>query len=483
MRIHWIHLHVGFLATTVFLNSARAEAPDHASGGSPESIQDAAGRGDPAEGFRFLTEEPLLPSDFNQRTIDQVWKSWAEPQRSRAESATLAQRRRMIFDRYGLTSRPGHLQDDAAPGKPLQYVVSENGDWTMNCFSCHGGSVYGIPTPGAPNNRFALQTMTEEIRSTKFRIGEPLTRMDFGSLVVPLGTTHGTTNAVVFGMGLMHYRDTDLNVLDRPPASFTHHDMDAPPWWHFYKRPYLYIDGFAQKGHRGLMQFTLVPENGPEFYRQNEDHFQDVYAYLSSLRPPKYPHPIDLDLANQGRKLFNDSCSHCHGTYGHRSDAEAVLAYPNRMVPIDDIGTDPVRHKALSVAGRRKYANSWFANKGQPNEQTTIVDPAGYVAPPLDGVWASAPYFHNGSVPTLWHVLHPSERPGVWRRRAVGLDESKVGLMVETSDRVPLEHPDVAFRRTFFDTARFGKSASGHNYPDDLTEDEKTAVLEYLKTL
>ena len=34
----------------------------------------------------------------------------------------------------------------------------------MNCFSCHGGSVYGVPTPGAPNNRFALQTLTEETR-------------------------------------------------------------------------------------------------------------------------------------------------------------------------------------------------------------------------------------------------------------------------------------------------------------------------------
>ncbi len=100
-----------------------------------------------------------------------------EPLRSVAEKSTLDERRRMAFERYGLTTRP----DDS--GKPLQYVVDDAGNWTMNCFSCHGGSVYGVSTPGAPNNRFALQTMTEEIRATKFRLGKPLSRMDVGALV------------------------------------------------------------------------------------------------------------------------------------------------------------------------------------------------------------------------------------------------------------------------------------------------------------
>jgi hypothetical protein len=127
----------------------------------------------------------------------------------------------------------------------------------MNCFSCHGGTVYGKPYPGAPNNRFALQTMTEELRAVKLKLAKPLTRMDFGSLVIPLGSTHGTTNAVVFGIGLMSRRDKDLNLIDEIPATLTHHDMDAPPWWHFSKRPEIYIDGFAKRGHRGLMQFTL----------------------------------------------------------------------------------------------------------------------------------------------------------------------------------------------------------------------------------
>ena len=428
---------------------------------------DAAGRG-----YQKLTETAFLPSDFDQEDFDNVWTSWPEPLRSVAEKASLERRREMAFDRYGLTPRPG---DDS--GKPLQYVVGEDGRWTMNCFSCHGGSVYGRPTAGAPNNRFALQTLTEEIRATKFRSGKPFSRMDVGAIVIPLGTTHGTTNAVVFGMGLMHSRDEQLNLVNRPPVMFTHHDMDAPPWWHFHKRPYIYIDGFAQKGHRGLMQFMLVPENGPDFFREHEDDFRDVYAYLSSLRAPKYEGHIDTALAEQGRGLFNQTCAECHGTYG---DGET---YPNRRIPINEIGTDPVRLESLSISGRELYANSWFANAGEHDEQKTVVSPDGYVAPPLDGVWASAPYFHNGSVPTLWDVLNPAKRPTVWRRVVESMDAEKVGLTVESVQKVPLTEPDKAVRRTYFDSRRFGKSNAGHEFPDLLSDGEKRAVLEYLKTL
>jgi mono/diheme cytochrome c family protein len=320
--------------------------------------------------------------------------------------------------------------------------------------------------------------MTEEIRSTKFRIGKPMTRMDIGSLVIPLGTTHGTTNAVVFGMGLMSHRDEQLNVVNRAPQSFVHHDMDAPPWWHFHKRPDLYIDGFAQKGHRALMQFMLVPENGPEFFRDNEDKFRDVFAYLSSLRAPKYPGPIDQQLAGQGRGVFQNHCAQCHGDQNHGDQT-----YPNRRIPLDEIGTDPVRLTALTVAGRTKYSRSWFAHGGEADQHQTEVDPDGYVAPPLDGVWASPPYFHNGSVPTLWHVLNPSERPTVWRRTAEAIDHEKIGFQIEVVDKVPLGEPDVAIRRSYFDTRRFGKTNAGHHFPDELSQAEKVAVLEYLKTL
>ncbi|WP_146521363.1 c-type cytochrome [Stieleria varia] len=423
-------------------------------------------------GYQFLTESAVLSSDFDQTTVDHLWTVWPQELRKQAESASPERRREMMFERYGLTPRP-----DDKSGKPLQYVVDDGGMWTMNCFSCHGGSVYGEPMPGAPNNRYALQTLTEEIAKSKASLGKLPGRMEMGSLFIPLGTTNGTTNAVVFGMGLMKSRDRDLNIVPSRPEFFTHHDMDAPPWWHFHKRPYIYIDGFAQKGHRGLMQFTLIPENGPAFYRRHEQDFKDVYAYISSLRAPKYTGVIDTLLAEQGRGVFQNNCAECHGTYGE------TWTYPNRRVPIDEIETDPVRLTALSTAGRTKYAESWFAHAGEAAEQETVVDPGGYVAPPLDGVWASAPYFHNGSVPTLWGVLNPSDRPTLWRPVSQALDEEKVGLDVESVDAIPSGVTDIAERRSFFDTRKFGKSNQGHDFPDRLSVDEKRAVLEYLKTL
>lgn len=423
-------------------------------------------------GYRFLVNQALIPPDFFEDTFNEAWQGWPEPIRTQAAAASPTARRQMAFQRYGLTPRTGD-----SSGRPLQYVVAANGGWSMNCFTCHGGTVYGKPMAGAPNNRIALQSLTEETFRAKLRLGKPPSRMDLGAMAIPLGTTNGTTNAVVFGMGLMHQRDEKLNWVAAPPKFFTHHDMDAPPWWYFYKRPSMYIDGFAQKGHRGLMQFTLVPENGPDFYRRYEDNFRDVLSYIASLRPPKYTAAINVSLKQRGESVFLRNCARCHGTYG------TDWTYPNRRIPLEEIGTDPVRLTALSVAGRTKYANSWFAHAGEPDQQQTEVDPDGYVAPPLDGVWASAPYFHNGSVPTLWHVLHPEQRPTIWHPVSTELDADKVGLTIEAVPSVPQDLTDSVELRSYFDTRLFGKSNSGHDYPDVLTEPEKRAVLEYLKSL
>ncbi|HTN75147.1 MAG TPA: cytochrome c [Pirellulaceae bacterium] len=423
-------------------------------------------------GFHWLTEKPYLPLDFDQETFDAVWQTWPEPLRAAAEKASVEQRREMAFDRYGLTKRPNDTS-----GKPLQYVVDERGVWTMNCFACHGGQVAGKSIPGLPNSMYALETLTDEMRETKLLLRKKWTRMDLGGLVMPLGTTNGTTNAVMFGVALMNYRDADLNIIkDRLPPKMTHHDMDPPPWWHFQKKSHIYIDGFAEKGSRGLMQFMLIKENGPGKFREWEKEFDDVYAYISEIEPPAYPFKIDRALAAQGEKAFTRSCSACHGTYGERE------TYPEKMVTIDEIGTDRVRFDALSEAHRRGYGESWFAHYGKQN---TLAKPAGYVAPPFDGIWASAPYFHNGSVPTLWHVLHPQDRPAVWRRASIaGYDQTRVGIEVETLNELPAAAKnDKRQRREYFNTKAFGKSAAGHEFVEELSGAEKAAVLEYLKTL
>jgi mono/diheme cytochrome c family protein len=222
------------------------------------------------------------------------------------------------------------------------------------------------------------------------------------------------------------------------------------------------------------MQFMLVPENGPEQFAEWETDFREVYAWLESLQPPVYPFEIDRPLAAQGEVVFNNHCAECHGTYGNRE------SYPNRIVSIEELGTDPVRLKALSPEHRAAYGQSWFGHFGKDE---IIADPGGYLAPPLDGIWASAPYFHNGSVPTLWHLLHPSQRPVVWLRSEDGYDREKIGLEVSQLEQIPPSASDGRERRRYFDTTAFGKSAAGHTFPDALDEAEKRAVLEYLKTL
>ncbi len=425
-------------------------------------------------GYRHLIESNYLPAGLDEAVADELGVALAK-RKSKAdgENASDAEplSRAQVLDYYGMTLRPG----DASGKKPLQYVVTEKSEWVMNCFTCHGGSVYGTTMPGAPNNKIQLQTFIEDVRTAKLKLGKPLGHMEIGSVFIPLGSTAGTTNAVMFGVGLMHFRDADLNVLPvNSSPRMVHHDMDPPAWWLMHRKSRIYADGFAQKGHRGLMQFMMVRENGPEKFREWEADFRDVLEFIESLRPPKYPLAVDAQLAAKGRAIFNESCSQCHGTYGDGS------THPERLIPIDEIGTDRVRLDALTKANRAGYGASWFAHYG---EQETWSDPQGYVAPPLDGVWASAPYFHNGSVPTLWHVLNPTDRPVVWRRTAEELDEERVGLQVETLDEVPRRIGDAALKRSYFDTRVAGKSAAGHDFSLELTAEERLAVLEYLKTL
>jgi mono/diheme cytochrome c family protein/cytochrome c553 len=423
-----------------------------------------------ARGYELLSTKPFLPPDFDQEVFDELWKVWEEPSRSQAAAATPDERRALAFSRYGFTSAPGDTS-----GKPQQYIVDEHGNWTMSCLTCHQGKVAGRVVPGAPNSLLALQTLAEDVRTTKLRMHRQLTRIDIGSVVFPLGTSNGTTNAVMFGVALMANRDAQLNVLPaRLPPPMTHHDHDAPAWWNFKKKQRLYADGFAVKDPRPLMQFMLIPENGPQEFHAREADFREIYAWLEALEPPAYPFEIDRGLAQQGETVFNEHCAECHGHYGRPGD------YPNKIVPIKEVGTDPVRLAALSPAHRAAYGASWFGHFGA---NPVVADPGGYVAPPLDGIWASAPYFHNGSVPSLWHVLHPHERPAVWLRSEDGYDRQRVGLEVTTFDRVPDSVTTGRDRRRYFDTRQTGKSAQGHLFPDDLDEAEKSAVLEYLKTL
>ncbi len=475
-RISWAALVVCAGAFGPVAALPAAERPVQAAAAPAEVAATSTTRG-----LELLLSQAYLPNDFDQQVFDDLWTTWEEPARSRAEQAELPERRLMAMERYGLTPHP----EDTS--RSMQYVVDDAGAWTMSCLACHQGQVDGRAIPGLPNSNYALETLTEEVRLVKVRQRKPFGHMDMGSLFLPLGTTNGTTNAVMFGVALMRHRDPDLSIVQRPPRfDLVHHDMDAPPWWHYPKRRSLYADGFAPKGHRILMQFLLVKENGPEKFQAWEDEFRDIERWIESLEAPTWPWAVDSSLTEKGRAIFLQHCADCHGTYDPVEPARET--YPDRIVDIAEVGTDRVRFDSLTAKERGELNSSWFGHMGA--DAVAIKDhesPAGYVAPPLDGVWASAPYLHNGSVPTLWHLLHPADRPAVWKRTATGYDRSRVGLEVEEMERMPAgsgqEKLTSAERRRYFDTSKPGKSAKGHDFPDALDEEEKTAVLEYLKTL
>ena len=220
-----------------------------------------------------------------------------------------------------------------------------------------------------------------------------------------------------------------------------------------------------------MMLASVLCVDSVEAAKKVDSYFPDIRAYIASLEPPSYPGQIDQRLAATGKSIFEDMCSDCHGTYG---DEES---YPNKVVAVDEIGTDPWLAKSNSFY----YGPSldWF-EKSFYGEISRLSPKNGYIAPPLDGIWASAPYFHNASVPTVAAVLDSSSRPAAWRR-SEEYDHQNLGWRFEPAS----PHSEVAEdeRRYIYDTSQKGYANTGHPFGDDLSPTERAAVIEYLKTL
>jgi hypothetical protein len=434
------------------------------------SAADTTAESPAARGLRRLRTEPYSPADFTVEQFDRLWQVWPAELKRAAESASPAERRRMAYSRYGFVADPGNPD-----GPPLGVVDDGKGGWAMNCLTCHQGKVAGRVIWGVGNSHFAFETLTQDVANERRASGKKVGHGDSMGSFIPLGLSNGTTNAQAFSIVLTALRDKDLNVLKIPNVpKFKNHDLDAPPYWNVKRKRNLYIDGFVPKTHRVIMQFALVPSNKADSFKQREDAFRDILAWIESLEAPRYPWAVDEKLSTSGRVAFERVCSECHGTYGPAGK------YPEKRVPLGVVATDPMRLEGMPAEHRRFYRDSWF---GEYGKLEVVDEPDGYVAPPLDGIWASAPYFHNGSVPTLWHVLNPDKRPAVWQRSEDGYDQRRVGLEVTEFDKRPAEVKEPEDKRRYFETRLSGKSAAGHQFPDELTDDEKQAVLEYLKTL
>ena len=423
----------------------------------------AAGRGRAA-----LLERCFSAPLVARAAYERLWKQWGLASRPEDFDA-------QVRERYGLHDAP--YPNDGLP-MGLRPTDGRGGVASVgiDCMLCHGGAMFGKSYIGLPNTSIDLASLFRD-----------LDRADGGLGIFPyrMSNVRGTTESTGTGIFLLSLRDADLNRRFPPAMLGPTPDQlceDAPAWWLLKRKRTMYANGqIDARAVRPLMTFMLTPGANPAIFDREEPTFRDIQAYLLALEPPEYPLPIDTALADQGKAVFEQNCATCHGTYGPGGE------YPNKVVPLAKIGTDPTLVRRLTPAIEEHFRRSWFTREAGPDGKPfPLRYNAGYQAPPLDGVWATAPYLHNGSVPTLHHLLKSSDRPRVFTRSyRTGIedyDPDRVGWQVtELSDPPPARTPEEA--RRVYDTRRPGRSNAGHPFGDDLTNAERRAVIEYLKTI
>lgn len=232
------------------------------------------------------------------------------------------------------------------------------------------------------------------------------------------------------------------------------------------------ITAAHREGLAGIVAFFTVPSMGvaPEMAQAHIPDAVLVTAWMEGYRPQRFPGVIDRDRLEEGQGIYARDCAACHGSYDASLTEPALISFPNWE---GDVGTDMARADLLTeeVAGA--------VNGGLFGQYIAARTVAGYAAPPLTGIWASAPYLHNGSVPTLWHLMRPERRPDWFEVGGHRLDLLRVGIdLAPPLDHVPWSIPAEV------ETRAFGLGNGGHEVGfAGLTEAEKDALLEYLKLL
>jgi len=264
---------------------------------------------------------------------------------------------------------------------------------------------------------------------------------------------------------------------------------------------------------------------------------------LKQLKAPNWPEQVfgkvDLQLASQGRALFAENCAYCHAPDPKPRDQRVAPArdpeWHMRVVPTRIVGTDPttadniadhrfdisklvwtkeelskldvklfgaslddVDFASISSAKGLAYVTAYVAKRAyqdagiQPREQWRmngyglpigVQEKRGYKARPLNGIWATPPFLHNGSVPSLFQLLSPvAERASQFWVGNFEYDPKFIGLRTEKFDGGFL-----------FKSSITGNSNRGHEFRDGCREDgvigrglqpeERWALIEYLKVM
>ncbi|MNU84051.1 Cytochrome c [compost metagenome] len=202
--------------------------------------------------------------------------------------------------------------------------------------------------------------------------------------------------------------------------------------------------------------------------RRHVPEVETAWAYLKTVRPQPFPGRIDQARAVAGRDVFQRSCAACHGTYAETAQGPRLLRFPNWA---GLVGTDRTRAEAITETLVARVNASPMG--GSISAAATGL----YAAPPLTGLWQSAPYLHNGSVPSLAALLGLEERPERFRVGGHAMDLERVGIAY------PDGYQPYA-GSAWVDTRKPGLGGRGHETPfADLSREDRLALLEYLKRL
>jgi mono/diheme cytochrome c family protein len=378
----------------------------------------------------------------------------------------------------------------------------------LNCAICHTGTVRTaaggprIMIPGMPAHQLDLQRLFafqfDAVLDPRFTPDNVVAHVEqrFGALsasdrfamksfVVPelrerfLGVKSSvgilfSDSVTPWGPGRVDtfnpYKALQFNwPLDRLPRSELSAASDFPALWN--QRPRAQMQLHWDGNNDSLAERNLSAGLGAGITPVTADFaaIERVANYALDLPPPHWPAefpPINVQLANAGEGIFRKRCAACHAFNGEKIGA--VEPWEDRN------GTDRARLDSYT-AEFADNQNTLFPDS--PRRFTHFRKTNGYTNQPLDGLWARAPYLHNGSVPNLRELLtSPEKRTRRFFRGNDVYDATNVGFESQT--------PASASRAHFlYDTTLPGNSNRGHRYGTDLTDSEKDQLIEYLKTL
>ncbi len=263
---------------------------------------------------------------------------------------------------------------------------------------------------------------------------------------------------------------------------------------------------------------------------------------LESLQPPHWEDvfgPVEPKLAEEGKALYHKGrpdrpvkgglCAHCHIPESHLlKDCDGKAEWKVAMIPVDEIGTDETtatnytaRLKkpapvfglpdpfqpaiAMSAITSKVIAERFEAQQVSEADRKTMqrcrsnkwLNAKEYKAPTHEGVWATAPYLHNGSIPNLYLVLSPKEeRDKQAKTFCVGhdltYDPVNVGFKLTDQCPDPFKFDTTLrnngnkgheFRKESGCEKREGQFGEGGVLGCEFSDHERKAIVEYLKTL